>query len=82
MFTFLVLALVLVATAVILAVLGIHALLLGRVPGRWLQRRVRQPRLWGAGVLVMLASLNRQSVSLLAIGIGLVALGHVAKPMR
>lgn len=25
-------------------VLGVHGLLLGRMAGRWLQRRVRQPR--------------------------------------
>jgi hypothetical protein len=82
MFTFGVLGLGLFTLAVIWAVLGIHALLLGRMPGRWLQKRVRQPRLWGAGALLMLVSGNSQSVSLLVIGIGLVALGHVVKPTR
>ncbi|MEU0282915.1 hypothetical protein [Streptomyces sp. NPDC006195] len=45
MFIFGVLALVLFILAIIWAVLGVHGLLLGRVPGHWLQQRVRQPRL-------------------------------------
>jgi hypothetical protein len=77
-----VLALTLFVVALTWAVLGVHALLLGRMPGRWLQRRVRQLRLWGAGALLMLVSWNVHSPSLLAIGIGLVALGHVVKPTR
>ncbi|MFI1223909.1 MULTISPECIES: hypothetical protein [unclassified Streptomyces] len=70
----------LIAAAIGWAVLGVHALLLGRMPGQWLDRLVRQPRLWGAGALLMLVSWNLDSPSLLAIGVGLVALGHVAKP--
>ncbi|MGW3886277.1 hypothetical protein ACWEC4_40910 [Streptomyces sp. NPDC005055] len=70
----------LVATAIGWAVLGVHALLLGRMPGQWLTRLVRQPRVWGAGALLMLVSWNLRSPSLLAIGVGLVALGHVVKP--
>lgn len=80
LFIFGVLALTLLILAVVWAVLGVHALLLGRMPGPWLQQRVRLPRLWGAGVLLMLASWNVRSPSLLTIGIGLVALGHVVKP--
>ncbi|MFE4689374.1 hypothetical protein ACFRH6_04870 [Streptomyces sp. NPDC056749] len=80
MFIFVVLLMVLVAAAIGWAVLGIHALLLGRMPGRWLDRVVRQPRIWGAGALLMLLSLDMGSPSLLVIGVGLVALGHVAKP--
>ncbi|MEU3840804.1 hypothetical protein AB0E88_12320 [Streptomyces sp. NPDC028635] len=75
-------ALVLVILAVVWAVLGVHALLLGRMPGGRLPRLVRQPRLWGAGALLMLASWNVRSPSLLVIGVGLVALGHVMKPAR
>ncbi|MFJ9381464.1 hypothetical protein [Streptomyces sp. NPDC101455] len=55
---------------------------LGRMPGHWLQQRVRQPGLWGAGVLLMLVSWNVHSPSLFTLGIGLVALGHVVKPTR
>ncbi|GHE34728.1 hypothetical protein GCM10018771_13680 [Streptomyces cellulosae] len=63
------------------AVLGLHGLLLGRVPGRWLQRSVRQPRVWGAGaLLVALSGLNHPTVTV--IGVGLIALGHVMKPSR
>lgn len=74
--------LVLFTLSIVLAVVGEHALLLGRMPGRWLQQRVRQPRLWGAGAMLMLQSWNFHSLSLLAVGIGLVALGHVLKPMQ
>ena len=76
------LALTLFILAIMWAVLGVHALFLGRMPGQWLQQRVRQPRLWGAGALLMLVSWNVHSPSLLAVGIGLVALGHVVKPRR
>lgn len=64
------------------AVLGVHALLLGRMPGRRLPRLVRQPRLWGTGALLMLVSWSVRSPSLLAVGVGFVALGHVRKPGR
>lgn len=74
--------LILVTLAIIWAAIGVHALLLGRMPGQWLQQRVRQPRLWGAGALLMLISSNLHSPSLLAVGIGLVALGHAVKPTR
>lgn len=60
-------------------VLGLHGLLLGRMPGRWLQRHVRQPRLWGAGAL-LIACAGFEHPSLTAVGVGLVALGHVVKP--
>ncbi|KAF5991006.1 hypothetical protein BOG92_002760 [Streptomyces sp. WAC00263] len=80
MFTFLVLGFALVALAIILAVIGVHALLLGRMPGQWLQQQVRQPRLWGAGAILMLISWNLRSPSLLVVGVGLVALGHAVKP--
>lgn len=74
----LVLLLILFVLVIAWAVLGIHGLLLGRMPGQWLQRHVRQPRLWGAGALLMLFSW-KDSPSLLVVGIGLVALGHVVK---
>ncbi|MFD6276007.1 hypothetical protein ACFWFI_10615 [Streptomyces sp. NPDC060209] len=74
--------LAMLAVGITWAVIGIHALLLGRMPGRRLPRYVRQPRLWGAGALLMLASWYARSPSLLVIGIGLIALGHVAKPTR
>ncbi|MFD4483508.1 hypothetical protein ACFWPU_46510 [Streptomyces sp. NPDC058471] len=82
MFIFVVLAVVLFTLAIIWAVLGVHGLLLGRMPGHWLQHRVRQPSVWGAGALLMLVSWNTHSPSLLVVGIGLVALGHVMKPTR
>ncbi|MFD4897930.1 hypothetical protein [Streptomyces sp. NPDC058411] len=74
--------LLLIALAIAWAVLGVHALLLGRMPGHRLPRLVRQPRVWGAGALLMLVSWNQGSPTLLVIGIGLVALGHVMKPAR
>ncbi|MGW3646799.1 hypothetical protein [Streptomyces sp. NPDC000878] len=79
MFSFGVLALLLLALALAWVVVGVHALLLGRMPGEWLSRRVRQPRLWGAGAVLMVVSGYTGSPSLLAVGVGLVALGHVMK---
>ncbi|MGW9397788.1 hypothetical protein [Streptomyces sp. NPDC055642] len=79
---FMIAGLVMVVAAIAWAVLGVHALLLGRMPGQWLPGLVRQPRLWGAGALLMLVSWNLGSPSLLVVAIGIVALGHVAKPTR
>ncbi|WP_329534686.1 hypothetical protein OG568_37045 [Streptomyces sp. NBC_01450] len=61
------------------AVLGVHGLLLGRMPGKWLQRHVRQPRLWGAGA-PLVACGGFKHPSLVVVGIGLIALGHAVKP--
>ncbi|MBA4864249.1 hypothetical protein H1V43_23400 [Streptomyces sp. PSKA54] len=82
LFLFGALFLVLFMLSIVFAVIGVHALLLGRMPGQWFQQRVRQPRLWGAGALLMLISWNFHSLSLLAVGVGLVALGHVVRPTR
>ncbi|MFB8400289.1 hypothetical protein [Streptomyces sp. NPDC055912] len=59
-------------------VLGIHALLLGRLPGRRLPRYVRQPRLWGTGALLVSCG-GFGSATLFVVGLGLVALGHTVK---
>ncbi|MEU6394785.1 hypothetical protein [Streptomyces sp. NPDC046939] len=64
------------------AVLGIHALVLGRVPGSWLQRGVRALRLWGAGGPAVPASWYLRSPSVLVVGPGLPALGYTVKPTR
>lgn len=82
MFTLLVLTLAVVALAIVLAVIGAHALLLGRMPGRWLQQRVRQPRFWGAGAILILVGWNLRSPSLLAVGLGLTAIGYAVKYPR
>ncbi|MEU1485557.1 hypothetical protein [Streptomyces sp. NPDC005752] len=82
MLLFGVLALMLFILVIVWVALGVHGLLLGRMPGHWLQRRVRQPRVWGAGALLIPASGYAHSPSLLVVGIGLVALGHVMKPTR
>lgn len=74
--------LMLMALVFTMVVVGIHALLLGRVPGRRLGWRVRQPRLWGAGVLLVSVGWTGRPPTLLVVGIGLVALGYVMKPER
>ncbi|WP_371661412.1 hypothetical protein [Streptomyces sp. NBC_00280] len=79
MFGFGVLALLLFALAFAWVVVGLHALLLGRMPGKWLSRLVRQPRLWGAGAMLVVVSGYARSPSLLAVAFGVVALGHVMK---
>ncbi|SEE15048.1 hypothetical protein SAMN05216489_05665 [Streptomyces sp. 3213] len=61
------------------AVLGVHGLLLGRMPGTWLQRHVRHPRLWGAGALLVACG-GFSYRSLIVVGVGLIALGHVVRP--
>ncbi|GHF78832.1 hypothetical protein [Streptomyces griseosporeus] len=76
MLLFLAIGLMLFSLVIWWAVLGLHALLLGRMPGRRLARLVRHPRLWGAGALLMLMGGNI-SPSLCVVGVGLVALGHV-----
>lgn len=58
------------------AVLGIHALILGRVPGRWIQRHVRRPRVWGAGALLLVWGAF-WFPSAAVVGVGLVAVGYV-----
>ena len=68
-----------IALALTGAVLGIHALFLGRVPGRWLQRHVRRPRVWGAGALLLVWGAF-WSPSAAVIGVGLVAIGYVRTP--
>ncbi|MDW4910527.1 hypothetical protein RB628_35665 [Streptomyces sp. ADMS] len=75
-------ALLLFALAFAWVVVAVHALLLGRMPGRRLPRLVRQPRLWGAGALLVPVSGYARSPSLLAVAVGLVALGHVMKSQR
>ncbi|MFG2554520.1 hypothetical protein ACGFWF_31875 [Streptomyces sp. NPDC048581] len=61
------------------AVLGLHGLLLGRMPGRWLRHHVRLPRLWGAGA-TLVACGGFGIPSLIVVGIGAVAIAHVVKP--
>ncbi|MFG2449247.1 hypothetical protein ACGFSG_07715 [Streptomyces sp. NPDC048512] len=72
----------LVAGLVVFAVtvLGIHALLLGRMPGPQPARWIHRPRLWGVGVLLVVCSARFGGATALVIGIGLVTLGHVVKP--
>lgn len=62
-------------------VLGMHGLLLGRLPGRRLAVWGRQPRLWGVGA-VLVACLGFGSATLFVIGLGLVALGHTVRSSR
>ncbi|WP_147286317.1 hypothetical protein [Streptomyces parvulus] len=71
--------LVLVGLWLACAVLGVHGLLLGRLPGGWLSRHVRQPRLWGAGALLVACGGVVHS-TVVVIGVRLIALGHVVKP--
>ncbi|WJV47524.1 hypothetical protein [Streptomyces flavofungini] len=70
---------VLFTLALACAVLGIHGLALGRLPGMWLQRHVKQPRVWGAGALLLVVGAF-WSATIAVIGIGLLAIGHVRTP--
>ena len=60
--------------------LGIYALTCNRVPGRWLNKTVRNPRLWGTGLLFMVSSLAFVSWTPFIIGLGITVVGHAVKP--
>lgn len=60
-------------------VVGIYALVLGRAPGRWLQRNVEHPRIWGAGALLLAVGMSFSS-TVAIIGAGLITLGHLNTP--
>ncbi|MFD9395179.1 hypothetical protein ACFWBB_31935 [Streptomyces sp. NPDC060000] len=60
--------------------LGIYALTSNRVPGRLFGKTVRNPRLWGTGMLLMVSSLAFVSWTLLIIGLGITVTSHAVKP--
>ncbi|WP_427164076.1 hypothetical protein ACQF4J_00025 [Streptomyces sp. C1-1] len=60
--------------------IGIYALISNRVPGRRLGKTVRNPRLWGTGVLFMVCGLAFVSWSPVIIGLGITVVGHAVKP--
>lgn len=66
-----------IAIVVVLCVAGIHAVLAGRVPGRWLRYRVQRPRVWGAGVILLALTWSLDSLYSGVVGIGLMAIGYV-----
>ncbi|MFD5721463.1 hypothetical protein ACFWA4_34610 [Streptomyces sp. NPDC060011] len=63
-----------------IAGLGIYALISNRVPGRLLGKTVRNPRLWGTGMLVMVSSLAFASWTPLIIGLGITVVSHTIRP--
>ncbi|AGK76963.1 hypothetical protein GCM10010298_06100 [Streptomyces microflavus] len=79
-----VIAMLLLAIAIVvsLCVAGIHAVLLGRVPGRWLRYRVQRPRMWGAGVILVALTWPLDSLYACVVGVGLVAIGYVPEGER
>lgn len=60
--------------------LGIYAFTRNRVPGRPLRRIVRNPRLWGLGLLLQVAALLTYSWALLVLGLVCTVCGHALKP--
>jgi hypothetical protein len=60
--------------------LGVYALISNRVPGGRLGRTVRNPRLWGTGVLCMVSALAFTSWTPFVIGLGIAVTGHAVKP--
>ncbi|SHM23378.1 hypothetical protein [Actinacidiphila paucisporea] len=68
--------------AVAVAALGLYALVLGRVPSQWRGRRVRHPRVWGAGGVLVVASWRIHSLLLLAVGAVLVAVAYAPRARR
>ncbi|MFJ2563948.1 hypothetical protein ACIQ8G_15675 [Streptomyces sp. NPDC094154] len=69
---------VLLTLAVAGVVLGVQAVLFGRISGRWLRWRVREPRLWGAGVLLLIVGWFA-AAEIAVLGAGLVALAYAVK---
>ncbi|MCG7207676.1 MULTISPECIES: hypothetical protein [Streptomyces] len=68
-----------VAVSVCAGSLGMYAFTRNRVPGG-LRRLVRNPRLWGLGLLLQVASLLTFSWVLLVVGLACTVCGHVLKP--
>ncbi|MFE5406308.1 hypothetical protein ACFQ9Z_34230 [Streptomyces sp. NPDC056580] len=60
--------------------LGVYAFTRNRLPGRLLRLIVRNPRLWGLGLLLLVASLLTYSWALLVLGLVCTVCGHVLKP--
>ena len=60
--------------------LGLYAFTRNRVPGPGLRRIVRNPRLWGIGLLLQVASLLTYSWTLLVLGLVCTVFGHAMKP--
>ncbi len=71
-----------IAIVVVLCVAGIHAVLVGRVPGRLLRYRVQRPRVWGAGTILLALTWSLGSLSVGVVGIGLMAIGYVPEAKR
>ncbi|WP_158801142.1 MULTISPECIES: hypothetical protein [Streptomyces] len=72
---------------IVVAVLGVtgagvgtYALICNRMPGRWLARTVRNPRLWGTGILVAVSGLAFVSWIPVVIGLGIAVVGHTVNP--
>ncbi|MFF1706738.1 hypothetical protein [Streptomyces sp. NPDC058252] len=60
--------------------LGVYALICNRAPGRLLGKTVRNPRLWGTGMLFMVSSLAFVSWTPFIIGLGITVTAHAVKP--
>ncbi|MFE4054570.1 hypothetical protein [Streptomyces sp. YIM B13518] len=60
--------------------IGIYALISNRMPGRWLGKTVRNPRLWGIGILFMVSSVAFVSWTPFIVGLGITVIGHAVKP--
>ncbi|MGW3117848.1 hypothetical protein ACWDBW_12010 [Streptomyces sp. NPDC001107] len=69
-----------VTVSVCVGSLGMCAFIRNRVPGRPLRRIVRNPRLWGLGLLLQVASLLTYSWTLLVVGLTCTVCGHALKP--
>lgn len=82
MFVFGVPAPALFVPALVWAVPGVHALLPGRMPGHWGAATSAAAEALGSRSPTGAGELERSLASLLATGVGLVAVGHVVKPTR
>ncbi|MER7983313.1 hypothetical protein [Streptomyces sp. NPDC095817] len=63
-----------------IAGLGMYALICNRAPGRLLGKTVRNPRLWGTGMLVIVSSLAFVSWTPLIVGLVITVLSHAIRP--
>ncbi|MGA5115097.1 hypothetical protein [Streptomyces pseudogriseolus] len=59
---------------------GTHALIHDRAPGRWFNRTVRNRRLWGTGLLIVLSSVLFLSWTPAVIGLAIIVAGHAIRP--
>ncbi|WP_353946873.1 hypothetical protein ABII15_38125 [Streptomyces sp. HUAS MG91] len=72
--------LVFFAFGIAVAVFTIHALIYDRMPTRWAPKLVRAPRIWAIGVTCAACGGATDTPTIVVVGLGIMAIGHLTKP--